>query len=336
MAATFPESPARAAPVPNAPRNATAPTARYSALGPLFGVLVAVLCLLPFALVLAISVGEKIEGASWRWSFDPSHYVRFFVGIDWPASVSLLYPKKLVYSFGYAAVAAVLAVALAFPFAWSMTRQCRRAQTVWLVVLLSVVSLSEVFVVMGWDVLLSNRSGLPMVAREIGLTGWLKDAGWFPALRDLGLANPRDLKFKTSSFAVILTMTYLVWPYAVILLFPALSRIDDSLLDAARTMGARPRTVLVTVVIPAVRLPLVGATLLLFVFLLGVYVTVSVFAAPATQTLTISIYQSVRGATLDAPFGAAQAVVLLIAAAACLGASRRLASRSRRDGGSLA
>ena len=286
------------------------------------------LCLLPFVLVLVISFGEKIEGAAWQWAFDFSQYQRFFVGLEWPESVSFLYSQKLFYSFYYATTGALLAVALAFPFTWLMTRQSRRMQTLWLVVLLSIVSLSEVFVVMGWDILLSNRSGLPMVLREAGVTAWLKDHGYFPLLREWGLANPRDLKFKTSGLAVILTMSYLVWPYAVILLFPPLSRLDNSLMEAAQTMGAKPLTVLRTVILPSIRVPLMGTTLLLFVFLLGVYVTVSVFAAPPQQTLTLSIYQSIRGSTLNAPFGAAQAVVLLISACLCLGASHFLANRS--------
>lgn len=297
---------------------------------PILTGLTCVLCLLPFALVLIISFGEKIEGAAWQWALDPSHYQRFFVGLEWPDAVSFLYSQKLFYSFYYATIGAVLAVALALPFTWLMTRQSRKLQTLWLVLLLSIVSLSEVFVVMGWDVLLSNRSGLPMLLREAGVTGWLKDNGWFPLLREWGLASPRDLKFKTSSLAVILTMTYLVWPYAVILLFPPLSRLDNSLTEAAQTMGATSMTVLRTVILPSIRVPLMGTTLLLFVFLLGVYVTVSVFAAPPQQTLTLSIYQSVRGSTLNAPFGAAQAVVLLVSACLCLGASHYLANRSQR------
>ena len=221
----------------------------------------------------------------------------------------------------------MLAVASAFPFAYLMTRQSRRAQTIWLVFLLSSVSLSEVFVVMGWDILLSNRSGLPMVFKETGLTAWLKDVGWFQHLRDWGLANPRNVKFKPSDFATIITLCYLVWPYAVILLYPALARLDNSTLEAARTMGAGPVTVVRTVVIPSVRLPLIGAVLLLFVFLLGAYVAITVFAHPANHTLAVSVYESVRGATLNAPFGAAQAVILLFTAGAFLLAAMWLGQR---------
>ena len=294
---------------------------------------VLVLCVLPFVLVLAISFGEKIEGADWRWAFDLANYSRFFVGIEWPQAVSLLYSQKLFYSLYYAVLASVIAVGFAFPFTYLLTRCSRVVQTAWLVFLLASLSLSEVFVVMGWDVLLSNRSGLPMLFRESGLTAWLKDVGWFNTLREWGLANPRNVKFKTSVFATVLTMSYLVWPYAVILLYPALSRLDGSMMEAARTMGAGPLTVVRTVVLPAVRIPVLGTLFLLFVYLLGAYVAITVFAAPAQQTLTISIYEAVRGATINAPFGADQSVVLLATAALFLLASSLLARMAERRGG---
>ncbi len=284
----------------------------------LMALLIAGLCIVPFGLIFAISLGHKVEGAAWVWGFEGANYQRFFVGAMWPDEVSSMYLQKLGYSLYYAVIASVLAVLTAFPFTWFLTRLSRAAQARWLIFLLSTLSLSEVFVVMGWDILLSNKSGLPMVLRELGITDWAKGNGLFDWARSQGLASPRDFKFKTSVFATVLTMAYLVWPYAVILLYPPLSRIDQSMIEAARTMGATPARVMRTVILPTVRLPLIGAVLLLFVLLLGIYVAVSVFADPAQQTLAISIYDEVRGATLNAPFGAAQSVILLVTAGAFL------------------
>ena len=289
--------------------------------------LVLFLCLVPFVLVLAISFGQKIEGAGWDWAFTFANYRRFFVGALWPEETTFLYLQQLYWSLRYAIVASVLAVLTALPFTYLMTRLSRRAQARWLVFLLASLSLSEVFIVMGWDILLSNNSGLPKLFQVTGLTQWLKDVGWFDTLRDWGLASPRNVKFKTSELATVMCMSYLVWPYAVILLYPALSRLDPSLSEAARTMGAGPWTVARTIVLPAVRLPLIGATLLLFVFLLGAYVSITVFAEPAKHTTAIAIYEAVRGANLDAPFGAAQAVILLLTAALFLWLGQKLTSR---------
>lgn len=292
------------------------------------GVLILLLAVTPFVLVIVISFGQKIEGAAWRWDFTFANYQRFFVGALWPEDVTFLHLQRLYYGLYYAVIASVLAVATAFPFTYLLTRQSRRAQSAWLVFILASLSLSEVFIVMGWDVLLSNRSGLPMLFEASGLTDRLKETGWFEVLREWGLANPRNVKFKTSEFATILTMSYLVWPYAVILLYPALSRLDPSLTEAARTMGAGTTRVMTSVVLPMVKLPLIGSTLLLFVFLLGSYVTVVVFAEPAKQTTAVAVYESVRGATMDAPFGAAQAVILLVTAAMFLAIAQILTKRS--------
>ncbi|MFK7881703.1 ABC transporter permease [Roseobacter sp.] len=302
--------------------SATEPQAKAASgksilLGLLTSVIV-ILCVFPFLLVLAISFGRKVDGAAWVWDFTLDNYQRFFVGVLWPDEVTFLYLQQLGFSFYFAVIASLFAVLTALPFTLLLTRLRRSRQAIWLVFIMASLSLSEVFIVMGWDILLSNNSGLPKLFKETGLTQWLKDAGWFQTLRDWGLANPRNVKFKTSDFATILTMSYLVWPYAVILLYPALSRLDPSLSEAARTMGASRWAVTRTVTLPSIRLPLFGTTLLLFVFLLGTYVSVTVFAAPDKHTTAVAIYSNIRGANLNAPFGATQAIILLISASVCL------------------
>lgn len=315
-------------PIAIADKPATLPKLAFSPRAVVLWALILTFCVVPFVLVLAISFGQKIEGAAWEWAFTSANYRRFFVGADWPESTTFLYLNRLWYSLYYAVIASVLAVITAFPFTYLMTRMSRAAQSRWLVFLLATMSLSEVFIVMGWDILLSNRSGLPMVLRETGITQFLKDMGWFAQLREWGLANPRDVKFKTSVVATVLTMSYLVWPYAVVLLYPALSRLDQSMVEAARTMGAKPWTVIRTVVLPAVRFPLIGTLFLLFVFLMGSYVSITVFADPSKQTLAVSVYESVRGSTLNAPFGAAQAIILLITGGLCLWLGQLLVGRN--------
>ena len=303
-------------PAPATTKSRAFPTQRVL-LG-LLSAFVVIFCVLPFILVLAISFGRKIEGAAWVWDFTLENYQRFFVGILWPDEITFLYLQQLGYSFYFAVIASLLAVLTALPFTLLLTRLKRASQAIWLVFILSSLSLSEVFIVMGWDILLSNNSGLPKVFKETGLTAWLKDVGWFQTLRDWGLANPRNVKFKTSDFATILTMSYLVWPYAVILLYPALSRLDPSLSEAARTMGAGRWTVTRTVTLPSIRLPLFGTSLLLFVFLLGSYVAITVFAAPNKHTTAVAIYANIRGSNLNAPFGSTQAIMLLLSASVCL------------------
>ena len=43
-----------------------------------------------------------------------------------------------------------------------------------------------------------------------------------------------------------------------------------------------------------------------------------IFAAPNKHTTAVAIYANIRGANLNAPFGATQAIILLISASVCL------------------
>ncbi|MEM9814735.1 MAG: hypothetical protein AAF913_18930 [Pseudomonadota bacterium] len=72
-----------------------------------------------------------------------------------------------------------------------------------------------------------------------------------------------------------------------------------------------------TAILRSVRLPLFGTTLLLTVVLLGACVAITVFAAPSRHTTAVALYQNVRSATLNAPFGATRAVIALVAAGIC-------------------
>ncbi|WP_339950839.1 hypothetical protein [uncultured Albimonas sp.] len=83
-----------------------------------------------------------------------------------------------------------------------------------------------------------------------------------------------------------------------------------------------------TAVRSAARPPLVGEMRLLIVRLPGACVAVRVVAYRSRPTLTIAIPGSVRGPTLEAPFCAAQAVILLLTAGGFLPASPRPARLS--------
>ncbi|MEV8657385.1 hypothetical protein AB0071_25785, partial [Klebsiella pneumoniae] len=95
----------------------------------------------------------------------------------------------------------------------------RRRQVPWLVFLLAVLSLSEVIVGFSWSTLLSRTAGITNLLVLIGL-----------------MDQPVSL---SPGFGAVLTgMTYQAFPYAVLVLYPSLSRLDPTLTEAARTLGA--------------------------------------------------------------------------------------------------
>jgi putative spermidine/putrescine transport system permease protein len=250
----------------------------------------AVFFLVPFAIMLSVSVAHRVPGGFFEPGFELTSYARFF---------SVFFGEILLTSIALSAGAAVICVGLAFPFTIILSRMRRRAQTVVLVVLLSILSLSEVIIGFSLSTLLSRTAGIGNLFVWVGL-----------------LSEPRA--FTPSLFALMTGMCYLALPYAVLVLYPPISRLDPELSEAARMMGASPLRGFATVTIPLLRGPILGALILVFVFTLGVYLLPQVLGQPQHWTLSVHITdQAVFQSNL--PFAAAMAVLLLIVSLALVG-----------------
>jgi putative spermidine/putrescine transport system permease protein len=128
----------------------------------------------------------------------------------------------------------------------------RRAQVVWLVFLMSVLSLSEVIVGFAWSLLLSRTAGLSNLFVWLGLME--RPVAWYPGF-----------------VALLFGICYLALPYTVLVLYPPLSRLDPALPEAAQTLGASPLRTFFTVVVGSLRNAIVAAFVMVFVFTLGAY-----------------------------------------------------------------
>jgi putative spermidine/putrescine transport system permease protein len=260
----------------------------------------AVFFLIPFAIMLSVSVAHRVPGGFFEPGFEMGSYLRF---------VSVFFGQILLTSILFSAAAAVICVTLAFPFTVILTRLSGRAQTVVLVVLLAVLSLSEVIIGFALSTLLSQTAGVG------NLLAWL------------GLIE-QSRAFTPSFFALLVGMCYLGLPYAVLVLYPPVSRLDPELGEAARMMGAAPFTAFRTVTVPLLRTPIFGALILVFVFTLGVYLLPQVLGRPQHWTLSVHITdQAIFQSNL--PFAAAMAVLLLLVSLAMVGLTLLLGRGAR-------
>jgi putative spermidine/putrescine transport system permease protein len=119
-------------------------------------------------------------------------------------------------------------------------------------------------------------------------------------------------KALTPSFGAVLTgIVYQALPYTVLVLYPALVRLDPTLTEAARTLGASPIKAFFTVVVPALRSTIMATSIMVFIFALGCYLLPQLLGRPQHWTLSVlitdqAIYQS------NMPFAAAMAVFLVL------------------------
>ena len=239
--------------------------------------------IVPFGIMIAISFFKRVQGAFYTPDFVWENYARF---------LSAFFGGVLSFSLFLAALVAAICLAVGLPFTYRLTRLPRRLQVAWLVALLAILSLSEVIIGFAWSTLLSRTAGVTNLFVALGLM-------------DAALAL-------TPSFAAVLTgMTYQAFPYAVLVLYPAVSRLDPSLVEAARTLGASPVLAFFNLVVPTLRNALLATFIMVFVFALGSYLLPQLLGRPQHWTLSVlitdqAVYQS------NMPFAAAMAVFLVL------------------------
>ena len=237
----------------------------------------------PFATMISVSFFRRDPAGFYSADFVFDNYARF---------LSLFFGKVLGFSLLLAVTVAICCVALAVPFTYLLSRAKRRTQVLWLVGLLSILSLSEVIIGFAWSTLFSRTAGITNLLVTLGI------------MKEAVALNP--------SFGAVLTaMVYQALPYTVLVLYPALVRLDPTLTEAARTLGASPVKSFFTVVVPALRNTIVATLIMVFIFALGSYLLPQILGRPQHWTLSVlitdqAIYQS------NMPFAAAMAVFLVL------------------------
>jgi putative spermidine/putrescine transport system permease protein len=244
----------------------------------------------PFGIMLAVSFFHRVEGAFYEPAFELANYARF---------VTAFFGKALAFSVWISALAAAIVVGVAFPFTYLLTRTSRRAQVRFLVFILAVLSLSEVIIGFSWSTLLSRTAGVSNLLYFMGLLA--QPTAWTPSFG-----------------ALLVGLCYLGFPYAVLVLYPALSRLDPELPEASRMLGASPLRSFFSVVVPVLRSSIVSALIMVFVFNLGAFLLPQVLGRPEHWTLSVlitdqAIFQS------NIPFAAAMAVFLMLVCLALVG-----------------
>ena len=258
---------------------------RLSDYGPLAfpAIMLTVFFVIPFGTMIAVSFFQRQQGGFYTPAFVFSNYERF---------LSLFFAHVLGFSLMLAVLVAICCVAIGVPFTYLLTRMSRRAQIVWMVALLSVLSLSEVIIGFAWSTLLSRTAGITNLLVTLGL-----------------MDNAVAL---SPGFPAVLTaMVYQALPYTILVLYPALVRLDPTLTEAARTLGASPLKAFFTVVVPALRTTILATLIMVFIFALGSYLLPQILGRPQHWTLSVlitdqAIYQS------NMPFAAAMAVFLVL------------------------
>ncbi|GAA1781513.1 MULTISPECIES: ABC transporter permease [Leucobacter] len=266
----------------------------------------ALLLLLPaYALLLGVFAYPVFE-SMWRSVSDPQPGLDNYVwAFENSQNIGIL-----LRTFGNAALATVICLLLAYPYAFLMTVVGPRARA-WLVVIALIPFWTSLMIrTFAWIVL-------------------LQDSGVVNSF--LELLNLGPVKLLRSNTGVLIGLSQVLMPFMVLPLYAVMSGIDGRLVTAARSLGARPSVAFFRVFLPLSLPGIAAGALMVFIQALGFYVTPALLGSPSDSMLAQAIYAQVSS-LLQWGRGGALGVILLVSTFVLLGLVGLVARGAKKRG----
>jgi putative spermidine/putrescine transport system permease protein len=209
---------------------------------------------------------------------------------------------------------AVFCLLIGYPLAFQMARtKSKTIRTMMLMAVLSPMLVGIVVRTYAWMTILSDQGVI---------NATLKKWGW--------LTQPLPLMY--NEFGICLALVHIHTPFMVLTLIGVIGRIDLSLEEAARNLGAGKVRTFFEVTLPLSMPGIMGGSLLVFALAISAYVTPILMGGFSVITLPILIYQQISG-VFNFGFGAALGLILLVVSLVIVVLYHRAMSRLNRGVG---
>lgn len=205
---------------------------------------------------------------------------------------------------GLGLVVTIVCLTLGFPIAYILARSTSRWAGVLLALAIFPLLLSNVVRTFGWLVILGSNGALGQLLVRLGVT-----------------ETPPQLLY--TPFAIVMGLTQLFLPLAIIACYSAVSQVDAGLDDAARGLGASRSRTFWDVVVPLSMPGVVVAATLVFAGSVTAYTTPYLLGGSRQRMLSTELY-SYSSVTVDWASASATAIVMTILVVLVSGISARI------------
>ncbi|AOK55277.1 ABC transporter permease [Burkholderia stagnalis] len=267
--------------------------------GPAYGwLLLAVF--LPLSVMLLLSFMTDVPVAGRSWSLTLANYAT--------AVTDPLYRTMLARSLWLSAQVTAICTALAFPCAYMLAKviRGRAREALFLLIILPFWS-NGLVRIFSWSMVLRSGGILDLLVNHV--------SPWNVSV---------DLMFSYPAVVIGLVQSYL--PYSVLTTYLSLQAIDDSLIEAARSMGASRATILRRLILPLSAPGLLAGAALIFVPVVGAFMEPRLLGG-RKGTFFGTVVEDQFVAVFNWPLGAALAFMLLAVVLVILFAGVRLSRR---------
>lgn len=201
--------------------------------------------------------------------------------------------EQFARSFIFAICATVLALAIAYPLAYAIAFKAGKYKNLLLILVVAPFFTSFLLRTVAWKQILGEEGFV------------------VPSLRTFGIIG-ESTTLTSTSFAVVMGLTYNFLPFMTLPLYASLERIDPRTMEASGDLYANGLTTFRKVTLPLSMPGVVAGTLLTFIPAAGDYVNAAILGSPNTKMIG-NVIESRYFRIVDYPTAAALSFTLMAA-----------------------
>lgn len=222
------------------------------------------------------------------------------------------YLNTFVQSFKLALISTVLIVLIGYPFGYFMAKLSQRWKKRMMLLLMIPFWTSSLIRLYGWIIMFRANGTLDKLVMGLGLTD-------------------RPLKLMYTYPAVVVGMVYVLLQFMILAVYSSAEKIDWSLVEAARDLGATPLEAFATVTFKLTMPGLLSGVILTFVPSMGLFFVADLLGGNKV-VLVGSVIQEQLMKTHNWPFAAALSIVLMALTTLMIALYKRVTHSTELEG----
>lgn len=219
--------------------------------------------------------------------------------VIWPATLANfekvftpIYFSVFWHSLELAAIATLVCLLIAYPFAWLLSGFKQRTQAMLLFLL----------ILPFWTNSLIRTYAIKIILGKKGLIN--------SALVSMGILD-KPVQLLYTEFAVIFGLVYLLLPFMVLPLYSSFDKMDTSLLEAGKDLGANALQRFRHIILPLTTPGIISGCLIVFLPAMGMFYIADLLGG-AKNLLLGNVVKNLFLVARDWPMGAAFSVIMML------------------------
>ena len=219
------------------------------------------------------------------------------------------YAGTFLDSIAQGGLATILCLVLAYPLAFSIARSSERVQQTMVLIVMLPMWMNFLLRTYSWMAILENNGLLNQLFRKIGLIALYNsvfgtDISFFRMINTQG--------------AVVLGMVYNYLPFMILPIYSVIVKLDHSLIEAARDLGANSFNVFRRVILPLSLPGVLSGITMVFVPSVSTFAISKMLGGGTEMLLGDLIEQQYMGGAYNPQLGAAISLVMMVIVVICM------------------